>query len=211
MAKKVIYLFGAGASHAVVKNCNSTLGLMTSDIQELIERKYKNKNQFDPEVWNALIAENNDVEHLISYLEFKYDYASSNLVRKYYREAIIKLSKSFSNKPPKFNLYSILMDMHLNIENLKKDEEIQCFITLNYEDILENTIIKHHKRNINYNFNQVNAEPEGIKVYKLHGSFNWSNERPVLVAHKMTDVRSEKALWIPPGVDKKKGKLSNNF
>jgi len=204
MPKKIIYLFGAGASHAVVNDCNPTKGLMTSDIQTVIQNKYQNKYNFDNEVWNALIMENNDVEHLISYLEFKYDYASSNLVRKYYREAIIRLSNGFAGNPPKSNLYSVIMDMHLNIETLKSEEDLQCFISLNYEDILEKTIIKYYNRNINYNFNRNTENPTDIKVYKLHGSFNWSNDRPVSIAGRMTDVKSEKALWIPPGVDKKK-------
>lgn len=42
-----------------------------------------------------------------------------------------------------------------------------------------------------------------IPVLKLHGSFNWKNTRPVSF-DDTNKIKSADALWIPPGVDKKK-------
>ena len=200
MKKKVIYLFGAGAAQAVIKAIYPGKGLLTQDIQEVIGKKYSSK-KVDPRIWNEVLTKGNDVEHLISMLESAHNYSASTMLRKFYRKAIIEISKDISNKPPS-NLYSVLLDLHLNNKTI--DEELLCFITLNYEDILERTIKFHFNRNVDYIITPLNDKRgRNIKIFKLHGSFNWLNTRPITIK-KMTSIKSENTLWIPPGIDKKK-------
>jgi hypothetical protein len=199
MPKKVIYLLGSGASHAVVKNIDQEKGLLTKDVLDVIEKRFLGR--FNKEIRSELTADGNDVEHLISYLEYKYDYSNLNKLRNYYQKAIVELATAFSTQTPG-NLYSVLLDMH-SIQGI--DEELMCFMTLNYEDILEKTILNHHGYGIDYVFNPINKtnRKDKIKVFKLHGSFNWLNNRPIKISRKSA-VNADKTLWIPPGVDKKK-------
>lgn len=205
--KKVVYLFGAGATQAVLKSNNPTDGLLTKDIQEKIENKYKSRG-LTKKIWNELISVS-DIEHLISVLETQHQNQASEKIRKYYRESIIEIAEPISKNPPQKNLYSVLIDYY-NIENL--DEELVCFITLNYEDILERTIISLFNRQIDYSLysNSIKLLPDAIKVLKLHGSFNWQNTRPVSIKN-MTIKNSPNSLWIPPGVEKRKDNYPFNI
>ncbi len=205
--KKVVYLFGAGATQAVLKSNNPLDGLLTKDIQEKIETKFKSRG-LNKEIWNELISVS-DIEHLISVLETQHQNQASEKIRKYYRESIIEIAEPISKNPPKKNLYSVLIDYY-NIQNL--DEELVCFITLNYEDILERTIVSLFNRQINYSLysNSIELPSDAIKVLKLHGSFNWQNTRPVSIKN-MTIKNSPYSLWIPPGVEKRKDNYPFNI
>jgi hypothetical protein len=201
--KKVVYLFGAGASHAVIKHANPEKGLMTADIQRQIQLKYSDKKKgVDSRIWNELIT-TSDIEHLISVLESQYNYSSTDKIRKYYRDALVELAKEFSKAPPQINLYTVLYDLHENVSDLQ--EELLCFITLNYEDLLERSLRTHLKYNADYAI-KTNVETNAgitVEILKLHGSFNWNNSRPIQI-RKMTAIPSGKTLWIPPGVEKRK-------
>lgn len=206
---KVIYLFGAGASESVLKSLNHYSGLLTGDIQNLIASKYSPKG-INANIWNEIIKRGNDIEHLISVLESNHNYSASNKIRKYYRDAIVQISKDISANPP-FNLYSVLIDMHINSKKI--NEELLCIVTLNYEDILEQTIKSQFGLGVDYvihSFKDKQENHKKIKVFKLHGSFNWLNTRPVRVK-KMTTIKPEDTLWIPPGVDKKKDNYPFNI
>lgn len=201
--KKVVYLFGAGATHAVVKALNPDLGLLTNNIQEEIEEKYSlTRKGVNNTIWNELVTQGNDVEHLISVLESQHNYSASEKLRKYYRDAIVKISKEIPANPFPTNLYSVLIDLH-NIIDL--DEELLSFITLNYEDLLEKSIKTHFGCDVDYIIKTGNKRPKKspIKVYKLHGSFSWFNSRPISI-RKMDAIKSKDTLWIPPGVEKRK-------
>ncbi len=210
--KKVVYLFGAGATHAVLKSIDPTLSLLTKDIQEKIS--HKSSRLLDKKIWSELITVN-DIEHLISVLESQHHYFASGKIRKYYRDAIIDIivqNPELKTLPMK-NLYSVLIDLHKNIKDNKFDEELLCFITLNYEDILERTIKSSFGWDIDYSLQSDGAipNPNAIKVLKLHGSFNWQNTRPVTIKSTMASTSSSNALWIPPGVEKKKDNYPFNL
>ena len=207
MALKVVYLFGAGATQAVLRSSTS-LSLLTADIQTKIEGQYSSRG-FNNKVWSELTTTGNDVEHLISVLETQHNYYASEKIRKYYRDAIVDISNPISISPPLKNLYSVLIDLH-NIKDL--GEELQCLMTLNYEDILENTIKKIFKLPIDYCLhpNKNISLKDPVKILKLHGSFSWQNTRPISV-RKMKSISSANTLWIPPGVDKKKDNYPFNY
>ncbi|MEW6054635.1 MAG: hypothetical protein AB1552_12740 [Nitrospirota bacterium] len=211
--KKVVYLFGAGATHAVLKSISPTLSLLTKDIQERMarnHRKYPSKRLSD-KIWSELITVQ-DIEHLISVLESQHHYFASEIIREYYRNAIVDIIRSSPElkKLPAKNLYTVLIDLHNNVNSF--DEELLCFITLNYEDILERTIKAPLGFAIDYSLHLDTSRPrtKAIKILKLHGSFNWQNTRPVTVK-SMTATKSSDSLWIPPGVEKKKDNYPFNL
>ena len=191
---------------------NPANGLMTSNIRDVIRTKYSSK-PFSSKVWNEIMDDNYDLEHIISVLEYQYNYSASNTLRDYYRNAIVELSqKIFHNRgtPGKrtfnlpYNLYTVLIDMHLNLK-ASLDEELLCIISLNYENILEKTIKKHLKFDIDYGIDTTpKTNVNKIPIFKLHGSFNWKNVRPIEVSNNMTTLNPINTLWIPPGVEKRK-------
>lgn len=198
MKKKVIYLFGAGATQAVLKAISPTLSLLTTDIQEKIQKtrssKYLGKN-----IWSELITVS-DIEHLISVLDTQHQYHSAELIRKYYQEALVNIARPIAQSPGN-NLYAALIDLHKNVSYL--DEDLLCLITLNYENILEETISKILHSEIDYLiYGNENQENDSITLLKLHGSFNWYNSRPIKIRNEA--ISSSKSLWIPPGVEKRK-------
>lgn len=206
--KKVVYLFGSGASHAVINAIDPSKQLLTSDIRQKIGEINKPPNVTDipARVWNELMDPDVDIEHLISILETNYHYDSTQKIRKYYHDAILNLSKEILEnieKPEyKPNLYSILFDLH-SVRGLM--ETVSCIMTLNYENILEQALKFHLNIEVDY-LVEKKKKKSGIKtipILKLHGSFNWKNTRPISIG-KAYKMQSSDTLWIPPGLDKKK-------
>lgn len=207
MVQKVAYLLGSGATHGVVQHSNN-LGLLTRDIQQHIrERLEAEKPGFTDKIWNEIVKVGRDVEHLISVLDSQYKYDMSNSVRDYYHRAISEITARIPT-PLQPNLYTVLVDLHWN-SRLSETEELLCFMSLNYEDILERSIEAHLARRVDYILETTGRAlllPDGktIPVLKLHGSFNWQNSRPVNVRQMSELPTSKDTLWIPPGLDKKK-------
>lgn len=202
MPKKIIYLFGSGASHAVVKEISLTYGLMTSHIQDYISQKYQSTG-FTNQIWGEVTNTTRDVEHLISVLESQYNYIMSEKLKGYYHNALVDLSKAVSKLTP-VTLYTILADLHLNIDESILDESLLCFISLNYEDILEKSIVKHLNYDVDYSVQTTQkTKRQKVNVIKLHGSFNWVNSCPVKITGMVTALKKN-ALWIPPGLEKRK-------
>src|SRR5687767_14739123 len=98
--KKIVYLFGAGATQAVVKAIDSKNGLLTKDIQDEIRKNYR--PGLDDKIWNELLSVS-DIEHLISVLDTQNQTKASEKIRGYYRESIIAIAKPISDNPPKKN------------------------------------------------------------------------------------------------------------
>ncbi len=213
--KKIIYLFGSGATHAVINSIDPTKQLLTADIRQKIgEREQQLKGiEIKTEIWNELMDPAVDIEHLISILETNHHYSSSQKIRGLYHQAIVDLSNEAITKIHERintpNLYSILFDLH-NVKDLQ--EKVIGVFTLNYENFLEQTLKKHLGISVNYlvgKKSKRNTNRE-IPVLKLHGSFNWKNTTPVSFG-EMDKIREADALWIPPGVDKKKESYPFNF
>lgn len=186
---------------------DSTQGLMTDDIRRKIEGG--NSDTINTALWNELIIDGRDIEHIISVADSMYDASCSNKLRDLYRSAILDLSQKTLASLPAQNLYSVLADIHFNAGS---DEELAFFATLNYEDFLERTLTTHHRATIDYRIagtGPKTTKKRRIVVYKLHGSFNWENQRPVRVAD-MLKLESYQTLWIPPGVDKHRGNYPFN-
>ena len=147
--KKVAYLLGAGATHAVLHDLSPTRGLLTSHIQDYLAALPSVERLTDETIWNELLQQQADIEHLISLLESQYDSRTTEQLRKLYRSAILELAKDISQVPPSKNLYSVLFSLHDKLDD-QIGEALACFITLNYEDILERTVQTVFNRPIDY-------------------------------------------------------------
>ena len=99
-------------------------------------------------------------------------------------------------------LFAALLDMH-SLQHL--DEQLILVMTTNYEDLIEqamqdvfgavNYVIKTDPTNGPYDLSE-----NPVPFLKLHGSFNWKNESPVMIQSTINEERD--VIWIPPGVAK---------
>lgn len=212
MPKSVVYLLGSGATHAVVNHLDGSKGLLTSHVRGVISKKEGSLRDsvFPKNIWNELIDDRVDIEHLISITEANYNYKVTNDLRNEYSKAISELSKGIAANGTSDNLYSILFDLY-RVKGFS--EKVSCVLTLNYEDILEESIKNHLDQGLDYVIEDLGSGPskKNIPVLKLHGSFNWKNVRPVEVDKMDNVIGNSDALWIPPGVEKKKEKYPFNL
>jgi len=211
--KRVVYIFGAGATQAEANLVDERVRLRMVDIKDGIFRKIGERRiQELEDIKNELAGPYVDVEQLITFYESSSSGQHKKVaksLRELFREEILEQIKRLDSGnfavegrfTPK--LCSALIDMH-KIERLG---EIFCGImTLNYEDMVERAALSV-KGGINYSLDfakttksYIRVRKKGAVVLKLHGSFNWRNEFPLSVEDNIE--REEDVLWIPPGVEK---------
>jgi hypothetical protein len=208
--KKIVYLFGTGATQAEISLIDDNIRILMRDIREGILGKIKKRKiKALEDVVNELSDENTDVEHLITLYEstgsYQHNVIARTLKAHFRQEIQQRIGKLFLSSPPK--LFSALIDMH---EMPDLDEEIKGIFTLNYEDIAERAI-QHVRGGIDYAIKVTNKhklfkfDKSVFPILKLHGSFNWKNEFPISV-NDTTVKEDENVLWIAPGVEKRRDK-----
>ena len=207
---KVVYLIGAGASHGCVKRANSQQGILMRDLGQPLNDKLHeviNEDEFIDNdslknLVNAVINENTDFEHVISFLDdspsrVHRDFADR--MRKVFHEILdgrLKEIRAELGRDP-VDLYAALLDMY---QLSRCPEELQGIITLNYDNYIEEAVKKVTEKPVNFGFNvEQDGETSGpLKLLKLHGSFYWKDTWPTTLGD------GEDPLWIPPGIQKSK-------
>ncbi len=208
--KRVVYLFGTGATQAEIDLAHDGVGILMSHVRDGILGRISTNpglRKRYPGLVNELSSPSIDVEHLITLYESSGTTKHAKIARllkKEFREEIQgqlgKLGGDFSPK-----LYPALIDMH-EVEGL--EETITGILTLNYEDLLDRGA-QSVENNIDYGI-RMNSEHSHLTVkqgldfpvLKLHGSFNWKNTFPVTLIDDDKIKNAEDVLWIPPGVEK---------
>ena len=211
MENRVVYLFGAGASHACVKRVGSRHGILTSDlmvpIQQRLGELITNGNGFsnNPRLTDLVNSMNEytEIEHLITFMD---DIPSiqhrefANEMRIAFEEALRNKLQLIREETPgdPIELYEALLDMH-NVEQFP--EVLQGIITLNYDEYIETAIEHVWDGQVDFGIqlegsSQQYAPP---RLLKLHGSFGWQDTLPISKANN-----GGATLWIPPGIQKSK-------
>ena len=178
MTKKVVYLMGAGATHAEIMNLGNEVdatfrsnnGLLISDVSRRVIKaahKFKpwfkkhedvftsTKGAFNIELLISLYETNGIPDDIIRFLK--------KLVEDDIKG---KLSDSRRNK---FYLHKALFELHRKIEDR---ERLLGVISLNYDGVLDEAYQKVFNENPDY---CLTAERKTLNapILKLHGSFNW--------------------------------------
>lgn len=208
--KRVVYLFGAGASQGEVSISNDNIKILTFDIAEGIHKRIENdKLKGLDDVRDELLSEDVDVEQLITLYESTGSVKHYAIARKLKNLFRIEVLERIGKLPQPYEpvLFSALIDMY---EIKDFDEQIMGILTLNYDEFAENAV-QRIKKNIDYGIDVVNKHSdytykngETIPILKLHGSFNWKNEFPISIVNHKKIKRTDDVLWIPPGVLKRK-------
>jgi len=196
--KKIVYLFGAGATHAEIINSEINAdetfrhkyGLLISSVSKRVMKKaqkqpwfkkYENifasaKGAFNIELYISLF-ESNDMP----------DYTISSM-KKLVQEDIKRVLSDTRKR--KFYLHKALLELHNKIED---HERLLGIISLNYDNILDESYEKLLGYKPNYCLTS-DKNDDKIPLLKLHGSFNWERVR---IYGKQTKVSI-----IPIGVKK---------
>jgi len=196
--KKIVYLFGAGATHAEIMNLENSPSetfirnnsLLISDVSRRVISSAQNKRGFKNNVEFVTAAAGSlNIELLISLM------VSSQISGADHKVACLKNlvhldieSRISKNRKKQFCLHKALFELHNLIDN---KEEILGIISLNYDDILDEA---YKANNIKVNYCFTSEKGEGLPLLKLHGSFNWSQ--------KNVYGRRKELQIIPLGISK---------
>jgi hypothetical protein len=176
-AKKIVYLFGAGATHAEIMNLENSpnatyrekYGLLISNVSKRVMNKAQRKVWFkneehilaskqgslNIELFISLLESNNMPIDKINYLK--------NLVEN-------DIENILNERKTQFYLHKALLELHNLVED---QEELLGLISVNYDVILDEAYEYLLKYDREYCFTSECSDR--IPLLKLHGSFNWKN------------------------------------
>lgn len=222
--KKVVYVLGAGVTHAAARLSSHPHGLLMSNIaeeavQELGDAVRKLSailtaagKKLAVDTVNKIAIGGCNIEYVISLLDASGVAGGrevAELVRMCYAQALANLLPSIW-PPSTKDLLAALVDFHCNEGSVPPllDEQLIGFLTLNYDSFLERSIQSLH-RGVDYLFGLSPLEKiddsKGcgtlIPVLKLHGSLDWKIER-LLDSPALKDPLSDYFMWIPPSAIK---------
>ena len=183
--KKVVYLFGAGATHAELDidselGQQKQLGLLISNVSERVIEKARRDTKYleDLEMVSAARGSLN-IELLISLIE------NSKIHRWQEKTRLLKslIEKDIKrvltpSRTKTFHLHLGLLELHAH-DFMKAREEVIGLISLNYDDVLDKAYKAVHRVDPNYCFSLDTSTPSSnnLPLLKLHGSFNWKNQK----------------------------------
>lgn len=179
--KKIVYLFGAGATHAELINLEPDLlrekqGLLIGDVSSRVIQKARANQAYRRGLETVSATSGSlNIELLISLLEDSkvHDWASKTELLKRLVEKDIKAILTPA-RTRRFYLHRALFQLHKHRAMLPR-EEVIGFISLNYDGVLDQAYRQYYGEP-NYCFSLDGADPSSsnIPLLKLHGSFNWS-------------------------------------
>ena len=204
---RVVYLIGAGATHACAQRVRSPHSLLMRGLGPPLSRKVRqlavNDYSAHPslnDLVNTVIDEETDFEHVISFL----DESPSRLHRQFaddlrqafeevLRDQLKAVSDDGDGNP--IELYQVLFDIY-NIPNCP--EALQGILTTNYDPYIEEALDTVGLGPVDFGFILEDPPASGTRLLKLHGSFDWQDTWPI------SRGSGDATLWIPPGINKEK-------
>lgn len=179
---RIVYLFGAGATHAELQNIDPDLaeksGLLVTHLSKRVIEKARREKRYleDVETVSGTSGSLN-IELLISLIENSkipgWGYKTQRL-KDLVREDIEEiLSTSVTRR---FYLHKALLELHEQPATQRK-EKLAGLISLNYDGVLDGAYEQYHGPP-RYCFSL--DEPlrtNDVPLLKLHGSFNWKDRK----------------------------------
>ena len=209
MDTRVVYLFGAGASHACVKRIGSPHGILMRDLTGLIQERLRelvsqlySDNDGLIDLVNS-VDDDTDLEHLITFLDDIPSLQHRNFadeMRKAFEQVLrdqLNTIREDARYDP-IELYEVLLDAH-NVDHFP--ESLHGIITINYDEYIELAVERVYDCQVDFGI-RVDPSPQRTaspKLLKLHGSFGWQDTWPISRGND-----GNATLWIPPGINKAK-------
>jgi hypothetical protein len=201
--KKVVYLFGAGATHAELMSAGSVetetaqreRGLLMSNVSErVIERARQDQSYLEGVEMVSGTSGSLNIELLISLMESSKVEGwadKTERLKTLVREDIESILTPEATAD--FYLHRALLEFHQHAA-VTAMEELYGLISLNWDGILDQAFEEFYGA-ADYCFPRGDSPPSGkLPLLKLHGSFNW--DRQVIWG------RSRRIEIIPLGANK---------
>jgi hypothetical protein len=217
--KRVVYLFGAGATIGEWQFAAGETGekLSLRSISESAITKAKEVKDFQGMLLDVPPDDIKDIELYISLLESihtkKYSDLAS-LLRSLFCKSV-QDNLLYNGKPITPNLTMALLEMHMAI---CEDEILTGAISLNYDNLLDRAFNEVHG-GLNYGI-KCKCEKANYAIndkkpllIKLHGSFNWKKGFHSIHIDEEQAESAEQAemLWIPPSIEKERDTYPYNL
>lgn len=210
--RRVVYLFGAGATQAELnyQSCEVNLLMRDTSLPGVCSRIMTAVRKDKQLQWLYEATKSTyqiDIEQLISLLEElnleRYRKAADKLRKLYYTDILGRLMKTRVFNTPKLSMS--LFELHQN-EELRNIEVMTGIISLNHDYLLETAcqkIFKGVNLGVDFTSDIFNLNREAPPIIKLFGSFNWTRRERIEIfkCKPSTQPRGE-LLWIPPTIAK---------
>lgn len=181
--KKVVYLFGAGATHAELVNAEPTAsekqeerGLLMSNVStRVIERARRDSDYMRGLETVTGTSGSLNIELLISLIEnSKIDgwESKTRKLKQFVQEDIERILTP--DLTARFQLHRALFELHSHDAAIQQ-EQLLGVVSLNYDNVLDEAYEAVLKQTPNYCLSLDRKAPssENIPLLKLHGSFSW--------------------------------------
>lgn len=205
-AKKIVYLLGAGATHAEIVHLHpedsltetflNDSGLLTHHVSKRVFRKANKIKSVNQDIKRLLsLRPLSNIELFISLIgdnRLRSEDITEKLKNLVQQDITNKLTKS---RLRRFTLHKSLLELHSRTNN---KEELLGFITLNYDDVLDyawKTVFP--EKEIDYSLSS-KSTTDATPILKLHGGFSLKD-------------RNKKIPIITPGINKNYLELPYNF
>ncbi len=179
---KIVYLFGAGATHAEVQNIEPDLpderGLLVTHLSKRVIEKARRDMQYLKDVSTVSGTSGSlNIELLISLIENSkisdWEYKTHRL-KELVREDIEGILSASTTR--RFYLHKALLELHEH-PAIRRKERLTGLISLNYDGVLDSAYSQHYGPP-RYCFSLDEPAPKNsVPLLKLHGSFNWKGQR----------------------------------
>lgn len=181
--KSVVYLFGAGATHAELTNLEPDLirekkGLLIGHVSSrVIERARSQRKYLDNVEMVSGTSGSLNIELLISLIE------NSKIHGWAYKTELLKglVEKDIRSiltpsRTRQFYLHKALFELHNHRVTTRK-EQVTGLISLNYDGVLDQAYKQYYgEPNYCFSLDEPLPSSDRIPLLKLHGSFNWSGQ-----------------------------------
>lgn len=218
-AKRIVYLFGAGATIAEMAFAGIARGLTLRAVSEMVIKEAMRDPELSKVLGNIASDDIRDIERYISLLESfrvkKYT-DIANIFRKLFCQCIQEnLTQNGEFIKPLLTM--ALLQMH-RVEKIKESEELKGVITINYDNILDRAFNEIYG-GVNYGITckcvsgGYNIDEDWPQLIKLHGSFNWRRGFPLTLIdeNQAQSGEQEEMIWIPPGIEKERERYPFNI
>jgi len=211
--QKIVYLFGAGATHAELTNIQKDpsenffekRGLLIDHVSRRVIQKARGNKRYMKNIDMVSAATGSlNIELLITLIENSRvkdsEWKTLYLKRLVKKDITSILTKS---RMARFYLHRALLELHKQSE-MKKNEELLGLVSLNYDNVLDEAYkVVYRQRPIYFHSLTEAGRHENIPLLKLHGSFNWVN----------VEIRGRRRSFeiIPLGANKNYWHVPYNF
>ena len=183
--KKIVYLFGAGATHAELSVLENTIleekeGLLMKSVSaRVIDQARRKKNYVKGIEMVSSTKGSLNIELLISLIENSkvegWEFKSQILKTLVKKDIQTILNKKSRIK--KFYLHKALFELHKK-KIVRSKEKLIGIISLNYDDVLDRAYKEYYgEPNYCFSLEKDTSVANKIPLLKLHGSFNWNKKK----------------------------------